>query len=59
MAKTGIDQAVNKVSDLNKYFAVWSAKMSIGANPAQLAALAELIVCVGRFLQNWHKATPV
>jgi hypothetical protein len=59
MAKTGVDQAVTKVAGLNRYLAVWTAKMSIGASPAQLLALSDLARCVLVFLQNWHKATPV
>lgn len=58
MAKTGKDQAVTKVHDLNKYLAVWTAKMSVGASAQQLLALANLTKCVIEFLQEWHKTPP-
>ncbi len=59
MAKTYIPSAVDKTHDLNKYFARWSAQMSIGASPAQLLALANLVACIAAFLAEWHKPTPV
>ena len=59
MAKTYIPSAVDKTHDLQKYFARWAAQMSIGATSGQLLALANLITCIGTFLQEWHKPPPV
>ena len=59
MAKTYIPSAVDKTHDLNKYFARWSAQMSIGATAPQLVALANLVSCIAAFLAEWHKPPPV
>jgi len=59
MAKLYIDQGVTVVRAAQKYLTRWQPKMVQGANPAQIAALTDLISCIAAFLVQWHKATPV
>lgn len=59
MTKTYIPQAVDEVNRMNRYFARWASKMTIGASPSQIAALSALIACIATFLVEWHKPPPV
>lgn len=59
MARTYVPQAVDEAQKLGNYFARWGAKMSIGASPAQLVALANLAACIAEFLQVWFKPAPI
>lgn len=58
MAKTYVPEAIDKATDMSRYFGRWAAKMSVGASTDQLAALADLIACIATFLARWHKPTP-
>jgi len=59
MAKTYVPSAVDKASDLGKYFGRWQAQLLLQADtPAKITALANLVACIASFLQEWHKPTP-
>lgn len=58
MSKTYIPSAVDIASTAHKYLTRYQAKLSIGASPEQLAALADLVACLAVFLQKWFKPTP-
>jgi len=59
MAKTYIPSAVDVANAANRYLTRWQAKMTIGASPAQIAALVNLLACLATFLQEWHKPAPI
>jgi hypothetical protein len=59
MAKLYIDGGVTVVRQAQRYLTRWQSKMVIGASPAQVTALTNLITCVAQFLVEWHKATPI
>lgn len=59
MAKLYIDGGVTVARAAQKYLTRWQSKMVLGASPAQVTALTNLITCIAQFLVEWHKATPV
>ena len=59
MAKLYIDGSVTVVRAAQKYLTRWQPKMVLGASPAQVTALTNLITCLAAFLVEWHKAAPV
>lgn len=59
MPKTYVPSAVDKTTDLSKYFGRWQAQLLIQADTAEkVTALANLVACIGEFLAVWHKPTP-
>ena len=59
MAKTYIPGAVDVVAATSKYLSRWQSKLSVGATPEQITALVDLIACIAKFLQVWHKPAPI
>lgn len=55
MAKTYIPGAVTFAEKLQRYLTRYLAKLSSDQTVARLAALNDLITCLGEFLVAWQK----
>lgn len=58
-SKTYIPGAVVVTEKALKYLTRYQGVLSAGASTQQLSAIADLIACLAKFLQEWHKPSPV
>lgn len=55
MARTYLPMAVDWASGLHRRLARYQSTLAAGKTTEQITALAELITCLGNFLEKWQK----
>jgi|KBSMisStandDraft_5_1062788.scaffolds.fasta_scaffold327070_2 hypothetical protein len=56
--KTYIPGAVDIAKAAHKYLTRWQSVLVSGQTAQRIAALADLILCLGTFLAEWQKPGP-